>query len=64
MEMFETQAWIISAVVVVLTLIAVGAWLFHQKKRFRKLQGRFGPESDRTVPERPRRTTGESEFEV
>lgn len=62
METIDTQTWVILAAVVVLALIAVGAWFFYQKKQSYKLQGRFGPEYDRTVKELGSRTKGESEL--
>jgi hypothetical protein len=64
METIDTQTWIILAAVVVLALIAVGAWFFYQKKQSYKLQGRFGPEYDRTVNELGSRTKGESELKA
>jgi hypothetical protein len=63
METLDTQTWIILAVVVVLALIAVGAW-FYRRKQSDKLQGRFGPEYDRTVNELGSRTKGESELKA
>ena len=64
MEMLDTQTWIIIAAVVVLGLVALGAWLFYQKKQSQKLQERFGPEYDRTVHELGSRTKGESELKA
>jgi len=64
METIDTQTWIILAVVVVLALIAVGAWFFYQKKQSHKLQGHFGPEYDRTVKELGSRSKGESELKA
>ena len=64
METIDTQTWIILAGVVVLALIAVGAWFFYQKKRSHKLQERFGPEYERTVSELGSRTKGESELKA
>jgi hypothetical protein len=64
METIDTQTWIIIAGVIVLALIAVGAWLFYQKKQSHKLQDRFGPEYDRTVSELGSRTKGESELKA
>lgn len=64
MEMLDTQTWIIIAAVVVLTLVAVGAWLFYQKKQSQKLQERFGPEYGRTINELGSRTKGESELKA
>jgi hypothetical protein len=62
METLDTQTWIIVAAVVVLGLVALGAWLFYQKKQSQKLQERFGPEYGRTVNEFGSRTKGESEL--
>jgi len=64
MEMLDTQTWIIIAAVVVLGLVALGAWLFYQKKQSQKLQERFGPEYARTVHELGSRTKGESELKA
>jgi uncharacterized membrane protein YqiK len=62
METLDTQTWIIIAAVVVLGLVALGAWLFYQKNQSHKLQERFGPEYGRTVNELGSRTKGESEL--
>jgi len=64
METLDTQTWIILAAVVVLGLVALGAWFFYQKKRSHKLQERFGPEYGRTVNELGSRTKGESELKA
>ena len=64
METVDPQTWIIIAAVVVLGLIALGAWLFYQKKQSQKLQERFGPEYARTVNEFGSRTKGESELKA
>ena len=64
METLDTQTWIILAGVVVLALIAVGAWLFYQKQQSHKLQERFGTEYNRTVNELGSRTKGESELKA
>ena len=68
METIDTQTWIILAAVIVLALIAVGAWFYIRKKRSQKqslkLQERFGPEYDRTVKELGSRTKGESELKA
>jgi len=63
METIDTQTWIILASVVVLALIAVGAW-FYRRKQSQRLQGHFGPEYDRTVHEHGSRTKGESELKA
>jgi len=59
MDTLDTQTWILLAVVVVLGLVALGAWLFYQKKQSHKLQERFGPEYERTVSDLGSRTKGE-----
>ena len=64
METIDTQTWIIIAAVVVVGMVALGAWLFYQKKQSQKLQERFGPEYDRTVHELGSRTKGESELKA
>ena len=64
METIDTQTWIILAVVVVLALIAVGAWFFYQKKQSHKLQGHCGPEYDRTVKVLGSRSKGESDLKA
>ena len=68
METIDTQTWVILAAVVVLALIAVGAWFYIRKKQSQKqslkLQERFGPEYDRTVKELGSRTKGESELKA
>ena len=64
METIDTQTWIIIAAVVVVGIVALGAWLFYQKKASHKLQERFGPEYDRTVHELGSRTKGESELKA
>ncbi len=64
METLDTQTWIILAAVVVLGLVALGAWLFYQKKQSHKLQEHFGPEYGRTVNELGSRTKGESELKA
>ncbi len=64
METLDTQTWIIFAAVVVLGLVALGAWLFYQKKQSHKLQERFGPEYGRTVNELGSRTKGESDLKA
>ena len=64
METIDTQTWIIIAAVVVLGLVALGAWLFYQKKQSHRLHDHFGPEYDRTVNELGSRTKGESELKA
>jgi len=64
METLDTQTWIIIAAVVALGFVALGGWLFFQKKQSQKLQEHFGPEYDRTVSELGSRTKGESELKA
>jgi hypothetical protein len=64
METLDTQTWVIIAAVVVLGLVALGAWIFYQKKQSQKLQERFGPEYGRTVSELGSRTKGELELKA
>ena len=47
-----------------LSLIALGAWLFYQKKQSQRLQQRFGPEYGRTVDKLGDRTKAESELKT
>ena len=64
METIDTQTWLIIAAVVVLGLVALGAWFFYQKRQSHKLQERFGPEYGRTLIELGSRTKGESELKA
>jgi predicted nucleic acid-binding protein len=48
------MAWVIVGVVVVIAVAAL-AWMWARMQRTKRLQGRFGPEYERTV-----RTTGDS----
>jgi hypothetical protein len=57
----DTQ-WIVLAVVVVVALVAIAAWLIHQKKQSHRLQERFGPEYGRTVDDLGSKTKAESEL--
>ena len=64
METLDIQTWIIFAAVAAIALVALGAWLFHQKRQSHKLQERFGSEYGRTVNELGSRTKGESELKA
>jgi LPXTG-motif cell wall-anchored protein len=64
MDTLDTQTWIILAGIVVLALIALGAWFFYQKKQSHRLQQRFGPEYGRTVDELGSQTKAESELKA
>ena len=64
METIDTQTWIILAAAVALGVVAIGAWLYTQRKQSHRLQEHFGPEYDRTVNELGSRTKGESELKA
>src|SRR5512140_391788 len=53
----STAGWVV--LVVVLVLLAVGAWYLMRVQRRKQLSGRFGPEYDRTVRETGNRTEAE-----
>jgi hypothetical protein len=57
----DTQTLAILAVVI-LALIAVGAWLYSRKKQSERLVQRFGPEYGRTVDELGSRDKAEAEL--
>ena len=61
MNTLDTQSMAILAVVV-LAIIAVGAWLYSRKKHSERLAQRFGPEYGRAVHEMGSRTKAESEL--
>jgi hypothetical protein len=61
MNTLDTQSMAILAVVV-LAIIAVGAWLYSRKKQSDRLLQRFGPEYGRAVHEMGSRTKAESEL--
>ena len=63
METLDTQTWMILAAVVVVALLAVGAW-FYRRKQSHTLQEHFGAEYDRTVTELGSRAKGESELKA
>jgi len=57
--------WIVVAGVVVVTLLALGAWhFFRRRNQSDRLQQRFGPEYDRTVGELGGRTKAEAELKA
>jgi len=64
MDTMNAQTWIILAVVAVLALIGVTAWLLYRKKQSQRLEQRFGPEYGRTVDELGSRTKAESELKT
>ncbi len=61
MNTLDTQSMAILAVVV-LAIIAVGAWLYSRKRQSDRLVQRFGPEYGRTVHDLGSRTKAESEL--
>jgi len=63
METIDTQTWIIIAAVVVVGLVAIGAW-FYRRKQSHRLQEHFGPEYNRTVNDLGSRTKGESDLKA
>lgn len=60
----DSQTSTMLAVVVVLVLVALGAWFFIQKRQSERLQQRFGPEYARTVDTLGSRTKAESELKA
>jgi hypothetical protein len=56
----RTMYLILGAIIV--ALIAVGAWIYAQRARSRRLEQRFGPEYKRAVDEMGSRTKGEAEL--
>ena len=64
MDTMNTQTWIILGVVAVIVLIALAAYLLHQKKQSRGLQEHFGPEYGRAVKELGSRTQAETELKA
>jgi FtsZ-interacting cell division protein ZipA len=57
----DTWVWILIAIVVIV-IIAIAAWTMTRKRRTERLQGRFGPEYDRTVEESDGRRAAEREL--
>ncbi len=49
-------------VLAVVAILAVGAWLFFQRRQSKHLQSRFGPEYDHEVEEKGSRRKAESEL--
>jgi len=60
----DMQTGIILAGVVILALMAIGAWLVYQKKQSQRLQQRFGPEYARAVDDLGSRKKAESELKA
>lgn len=61
MDTLDTQTFAVLAVVV-LALIAIGAWMYTRKKQSDRLVQRFGPEYERAVDELGSRSKAESEL--
>jgi len=64
MDTVTQQTWIVLAVVVVVSLIALAAWLLYSKRQSHRLEQRFGPEYARAVDEMGSRTKAESELKT
>jgi len=64
MDTVTQQTWIVLAVVVVVALIALAAWLLYSKRQSHRLEQRFGPEYARAVDEMGSRTKAESELKT
>ena len=56
----STTAWVV-AVIVVVAILIVGAWLWSRARR-RSLQQRFGPEYERQVAQQGKRSAAEREL--
>ena len=61
MDTLDTQTLAVLAVVV-LALIAIGAWMYTRKKQSERLVQRFGPEYGRAVDDGGSRSKAESEL--
>jgi hypothetical protein len=57
----DTWVWVLIAIVVIV-VIAIAAWTMTNKRRTEHLQGRFGPEYDRTLEEADGRRAAEREL--
>jgi len=64
MDTVTQQTWIVLAIVVVVALIALTAWLLYSKRQSHRLEQRFGPEYARAVDEMGSRTKAESELKT
>jgi len=62
MNTMNTQTLIIIGLVVAVALIAIAAYLLHQKRQSQRLEKRFGPEYGIAVKELGSRTKAESEL--
>ena len=56
----NAQSSLILAAIIVVLLIAIGAWLVYRKRQSRRLEKRFGPEYGRAVDELGSRAKAES----
>jgi hypothetical protein len=59
----STGAWIAVAVAAI-AVVAIVGWIVARRKRSEQLQGRFGPEYNRTVAEAGSKRTAEQELEA
>jgi len=59
----DTTVLVAIIVVVAVVVLALAAWQMSQKRRSNQLKERFGPEYERTVAERDRRTEAEKELQ-
>lgn len=64
MNTLNTQTTIMVAVVIVALLVALGAWLLHQRRQTQRLERRFGPEYGRAVDSLGSRAKAESELKL
>ena len=64
MDTVTQQTWIVLAIVVIVALIALTAWLLYSKRQSHRLEQRFGPEYARAVDEMGSRTKAESELKT
>ena len=64
MDTVTQQTWIVLAIVVVVALIALTAWLLYSKRQSHRLEQRFGPEYARAVDEMGSRTKAETELKT
>jgi len=53
---------IVVAIVVILAVVAIGAWMYSQQRRSKELQSQFGPEYDRVLEEHGDRKQAESDL--
>ena len=64
MTTMNTQTWLILGGVLVLALLALGAWYFYQRTQTRRLEQRFGPEYGRALAALGSRKEAEAELKA